>query len=139
MNSENESKKQSHVTVHGEHNIVIGGNVSGSNIIIGDNNRIDTEKNAIVRSSEINNAARNKKRLANSIIQSFSMPEIARLSFELGIDYDVIETNSKSETILSLIETIDNKGLFSKFLQYIKVTRPDVFDVITTLAIDNAG
>lgn len=51
----------------------------------------------------------------------------------IGIDYDEIETKSKAETISLLLDKIEKQGIFSKLLQFLKATRPDVFDVITTL------
>lgn len=134
MNSEN--KKKSQVTVHGSRNIFIGGNVSGSNIVTGDNNRINVENRAVIRQSEIDNAIQNKKRLIHSIGQSLSLSEITKLSFELGIDYDRIEAKSKSkeEIIFLLIDWIETQGKFSEFLRFLKAARPDVFDVITKLS-----
>lgn len=132
-------KKSSHVTIDGGHNISIGGNVSGSNIITGDNNRISMNTNSVIRDSEIDNAIKNKKRLAEAISQSLSLSEISKLSFELGIDYDLIETKSKTETVFLLIDKFEKQGNFSRFLKFLKATRPDVFDIIATFSQNNAG
>ncbi len=129
MSSKNKNK--SHTAVNGGQ-IHIGGNVSGSNIVIGDNNRINVERNADIKNSEIEIARQNKKMLIYYISQSLNSSEISKLSFELGIDYDKIETNSKSDTIDKLIEIIENQGIFSRLLQFLKSTRPDVFEIITT-------
>ncbi len=129
MNSENKKINTGQSASSGS--IVIGGNVSGSNIVIGDNNRINVERTSVIKDIEIEIALQNKKRLFDSISQSLSSSEISKLSFELGIDYDKIVSNSKTETISRLLEIIEKQGVFPKLLQFLKATRPDVFDTIT--------
>ena len=114
-------------------NISIGGNVSGNNIVTGDNNRIGdyNYKLTEINDTDIENARRNRKMLLDSLSQSLSSSEIVKMSFLLGVDYDLIEHNTKVETMVSLIDVIERRGLFPKLLMILKSTRPDVFDLIT--------
>ena len=125
---ESKKKRNSDVTIG---NISIGGNVSGNNIVTGDNNRIADHKNTKINDTDIENALRNRKMLLESLSQSLSSSEIVKISFQLGVDYDMIEHDTKVATIMSLMEAIEKRGLFANLLMIMKSTRPDVFDVIT--------
>lgn len=133
-------KNKSHVTIKGEQNIIIGGNVSGSNIIIGDHNKIREDTSATISDAEIVQFIENKMRLPNSLSQGLSLSEITKISFELGIDYDHLIGGTKGAIITSLLVAIEKRELFPKFLQILKRLRPDVFEIVMAITLDkNAG
>lgn len=131
------SKRNSHVTVHGVHNISIGGDAEGNMIVTGDHSQIRQAKITVIEETEINNAIRNRQRLLDLLIQRLSSNEISMMSFELGLDYDLLMGNTKATTTITLINAIERKALFPKFLKILKNTRPDIFDIVTTTVLDD--
>lgn len=64
--------------------------------------------------------------LREAMMESFNMNEIQVLCFDLRIDYDELATNTKSQTIVALIQSLTRQGRLNKLFLICIQNRPRV-------------
>lgn len=126
--------EKSDVTARGDRNIAIGGDVHGS-IVTGDGNIVGSHSRVeIVRSGEVEEKDIDHRKLTNLLLSRFSLHDISSLSFESGLDYDVLvgTKTTKSEKVFHIIECLSKENRLHLLVKRIMKSRPDIaLDEIT--------
>ncbi len=60
--------------------------------------------------------------------ERYDLGELQTLCFDLGIDYEDLAGDTKSERIRSLLGVVERKAMLSRFLQALAETRPGLFE-----------
>lgn len=123
--SPQKQKKESRPSV-GHGSIAIGGDVSGSNIVIGNNNVVQSNYSKAEHLPEIEALKKDIVKFTEIISSRLSLNEIALLTFDLGVDYDGLKGDSKSEKVLSLLNYLHQRNRLGEFLSIVSKMRPDI-------------
>ena len=60
------------------------------------------------------------------LTSKFNQSELKNLCFDLGIDYDDLPGETKSDKARELIEYLDNRDQISRLIEVLKSRRPDI-------------
>jgi hypothetical protein len=102
----------------------LSGDVKGSVIITGDGNVTASDRSIAVKPSDVKEWS--TRRLIELLSTRFTMHEISRIAFELGVDYDNLAGMSKHEKAAALINYLDQRDRLRSLVEVVGESRPDV-------------
>ena len=79
---------------------------------------------------------KNRQYLRKLLSERFTIEELKALCWDIGVDYAVLQGNSKSGKVTSLLTHLDNRLSLVKALNWVELNRSDI-ELPTSLKIEN--